>query len=225
VPGPAEKLSVMTSGRFIVLEGVDGAGTTTHTRLLAESLRAQGRAVRPTREPTDGPIGTMIRQMLSGRLVVPGLGGPRPPSWGTLALLFAADRLDHLEAEIDPNVRDGVIVLSDRYVHSSLAYQSLSAGGDDATRAWIQTINAQARQPDLTIVLDVPAEVTRARRRARSAQDDLYEEDTLQARLVAFYATIESYFPGERIVHVDAHRAVDVVAAEIRGLVNDTLAR
>jgi dTMP kinase len=215
----------MHSGRFIVLEGVDGAGTTTHTRLLTESLRARGRAVRATREPTDGPIGTMIRQMLSGRLVVPGIGGPRPPSWGTLALLFAADRLDHLEAEIEPNVRDGVVVLSDRYVHSSLAYQSLSAGGDDATRAWIQTINAQARQPDLTIVLDVPADVTRARRRARSAQDDLYEEDALQARLVAFYASIEAYFPGERIVHVDANRPLEVVAAEILAQVDDTLSR
>ncbi len=214
----------MNDGCFIVLEGVDGAGTTTHTRLLTEALRARGRAVRATREPSDGPIGVMIRQMLSGRLVVPGISGPRPPSWGTLALLFAADRLDHLEAEIDPNVRDGMVVLSDRYVHSSLAYQSLSAGGDDATRAWIRAINGQARRPDLTIVLDVPVDVTRARRRARGTQDELYEEDALQARLVAFYATIEGYFPGERIVHVDAHRDADVVAAEILALALDVRA-
>ncbi len=205
----------MNEGNFIVLEGVDGAGTTTHTRLLAERLRGRGLPVCTTREPTDGPIGTMIRQMLSGRIVVPGMRGPRPPSWGTMALLFAADRLDHIEAEIAPNLQDGVIVLSDRYRHSSVAYQTLSAGGGDDILAWVRTINAHALRPDLTIVLDVPADVTRSRRRARAGQDALYEEDALQAQLVDFYLTIERYFPDEQIVHVDANRDQEAVAADI----------
>ena len=205
----------MIEGHFIVLEGVDGAGTTTHTRLLAETLRGRGLPVRATREPSDGPIGMMLRQMLSGRLVVPGMRGPRPPSWGTMALLFAADRLDHIEAEIAPNLLDGVTVLSDRYVHSSIAYQSLSGGGGEDTLAWVRAINAHARKPDLTIVLDVPADVTRARRHARTGQDALYEEDELQARLVDFYRAIDRHFPNEPIVHVDANRDTALVAAEI----------
>src|SRR5688572_15881873 len=115
----------MVEGSFIVLEGVDGAGTTTHTKILTETLRKRGLPVHPTREPSDGPIGVLLRQMLTGRVVVPGLHGPRPPSWTTMALLFAADRVDHVEAEILPNLMDGVSVISDRYVHSSVAYQSI----------------------------------------------------------------------------------------------------
>lgn len=205
----------MIEGNFIVLEGVDGAGTTTHTRILAETLRARGLPVCTTREPTDGPIGMMIRQVLNGRIVVPGMGGPRPPSWDTMALLFAADRLDHIESEIVPNLFDGVTVLSDRYVHSSLAYQSLTSGGGEETLAWVRAINAHARKPDLTIVLDVAADVSRARRHARTGKETLYEEDELQARLASFYLDIERHFPGEPIVHVDAHRDMDAVAADI----------
>lgn len=205
----------MIEGNFIVIEGVDGAGTTTHTQLLATTLRARGLPVCTTREPSDGPIGMMIRQMLSGRIVVPGMRGPRPPSWGTMALLFAADRLDHIEAEIAPNLLDGVTVLCDRYEHSSVAYQSLSAGGGDDVLAWVHAINKHAQRPDLTIVLDAPADVTRTRRHARVGHDALYEEDELQGRLVDFYRTIEQHFPGEPIVHVDANRAIETVGADV----------
>ena len=205
----------MIEGHFIVLEGVDGAGTTTHTALLAETLRGHGLPVCATREPSDGPIGMIVRQILSGRVVVPGIRGPRPPSWGTMALLFAADRLDHVEAEIVPNLLDGVTVLSDRYVHSSIAYQSLAGGGGADTLAWVRSINAHARKPDLTIVLDVPADVTRARRHARMGRDALYEEDELQSQLVDFYEHIDAHFPGEPLVHVDANRDLATVAADI----------
>src|SRR5690606_18811113 len=123
----------MIEGLFIVLEGVDGAGTTTHTKLLADALRARGLPVHTTREPSDGPVGVQIRQILTGRLVVPGINGPRPPSWSTMALLFAADRMDHVEASITPNLMDGVTVISDRYYHSSVAYQSITGGGEPDT--------------------------------------------------------------------------------------------
>ena len=98
----------MIEGLFIALEGIDGAGTTTQLERLAGRLRERGLPVHRTREPSDGPIGTMIRQVLSGRIVVNGLQGPRPPSWTTMALLFAADRTDHVESEIVPNLMDGV---------------------------------------------------------------------------------------------------------------------
>ena len=205
----------MIEGLFIALEGVDGAGTTTHTRILMERMRARGLPTHSTREPSDGPIGTMIRQILSGRLVVPGVSGPRPPSWTTMALLFAADRTDHVEAEIVPNLMDGVTVLSDRYVHSSVAYQSLSSGGGDEAIRWVREINAEARRPDLTIVLDVSAETARERRDDRGGRAEIYEYDELQTSLAAFYENIEEHFPGENIVHVDANGSIEEVAEAV----------
>lgn len=207
----------MTFGHFIVLEGVDGAGTTTHTRILAESLRDIGLPVRTTREPSDGPIGVMIRQILSGRIVVPGMNGPRPPAWNTMALLFAADRLDHVEAEITPNLFDGVTILSDRYDYSSVAYQSITSGAPEGVVGWVRDLNKYARRPDLTLVIDVTADVASKRRIARGGPADLYEHDELQRKLVDFYSDLEKHFPHDPIVHIDGSRPIDVVATEIRG--------
>src|SRR5215510_12602157 len=99
-------------GRFVVLEGIDGSGTTTQVAKLGERFRSMRVPVRTTREPSDGPIGTMVRQVLTGRIVNP---GGRAPGWATMALLFAADRMDHVEAEIEPFVAAGGIMISDRY--------------------------------------------------------------------------------------------------------------
>lgn len=205
----------MVEGSFIVLEGVDGAGTTTHTKILSETLRKRGLPVHITREPSDGPIGVLLRQMLTGRVVVPGMHGPRAPSWSTMALLFAADRLDHVEAEILPNLMDGVSVISDRYVHSSVVYQSITGGGTADVVAWVREINRHARRPDLTIVLDIPAEVSAKRRQSRSAGREIFDGDELQKSLAAFYTTIDTHFPNDHIVHVNADRPVGDVAAEV----------
>ncbi|MFK7998446.1 MAG: dTMP kinase [Polyangiales bacterium] len=205
----------MIEGLFIALEGVDGAGTTTHTKILMERLGARGLPTHSTREPSDGPIGTMIRQILSGRLVVRGVSGPRPPSWTTMALLFAADRTDHVEAEIVPNLMDGVTVISDRYVHSSVAYQSLSSGGGEDSIRWVREINAEARRPDLTIVLDVTAETANSRRDDRGGRAELYEYEELQISLADFYTNIEKHFPGESIVHVDGNGSIEEVAEAV----------
>lgn len=212
----------MIEGLFIALEGVDGAGTTTHTKILMERLRARGLPTHSTREPSDGPIGTMIRQILSGRLVVRGVSGPRPPSWTTMALLFAADRTDHVEAEIVPNLMDGVTVISDRYVHSSVAYQSLSSGGGEDSIRWVREINVEARRPDLTIVLDVTAETANSRRDDRGGRAELYEYEELQISLADFYTNIEKYFPGENIVHVDANGSIEEVAEAVYAAVCKT---
>ncbi len=205
----------MIEGNFIVIEGVDGAGTTTHTALLRDALRAQGLPIHTTREPSDGPVGHLVRQILSGRVVVPGLRGSRPPSWSTMALLFAADRLDHVEAEILPNLMDGVTVISDRYDYSSVAYQALTAGGDTETVHWVREINRHARRPDLALVLDVSAEEAARRRHERSRVHEMYEDDTLQEQLGRFYEDIESHFPEDRVVHLDGERSVDEVAADV----------
>ena len=209
----------MIDGLFIVLEGVDGAGTTTHTKTLAASLGARGLPIHTTREPSDGPIGVMIRQILTGRLVVPGLHGARPPPWKTMALLFAADRADHVEAEIEPNLRDGVTVISDRYYHSSIAYQSATApeGADRAGEVakWVREINRYARKPDLTIVLDIPPDVAARRRAERGKGQEIYDDLELQRELSRFYREIDGFFPDERIVHVDSNASRDEVAEQI----------
>ena len=205
----------MIEGLFVVLEGVDGAGTTTHTGLLARALRKKGLPITTTREPSDGPIGMLIRQILTGRVVVPGISGNRPSSWTTMALLFGADRMDHLEATVHPNLMDGVTVISDRYDYSSVAYQSVTGGGEPETVQWIREINRHARRPDLTIVLDVDPATSARRRAARASGVEIFDDQELQAQLAAFYREIDAHFPGDNIVHIDASRTIEEVAADV----------
>ena len=94
------------SGRLIVLEGIDGAGTTTQTSRLVAALGARGVAAHATREPTTGPVGRLLREMLGG--------AHQPVDQTTLGLLFAADRADHLQREIEPELARGTVVVSDR---------------------------------------------------------------------------------------------------------------
>ncbi len=185
-------------GLFVVFEGIDGAGTTTQARLLHEALVAQNVPVHLTQEPSEGPVGTVIRQFLSGRLVVKGMSGPRPPRWPTMALLFAADRVDHLETEILPNLADGITVLCDRYVFSSLVYQT-ETSGDFGNLAWIENLNKLAPRPDLTLVLDVPAATAAKRRQGRREMEQIYDDLELQERLTRRYRELPTRYPGERI--------------------------
>jgi len=202
-------------GHFIVIEGIDGSGTTTQCSILAQRLASKGLPTHTTREPSDGPIGVLIRQILTGRVVVPGRHGARPPGWATMATLFASDRLDHLQAEIIPNLIDGVTVISDRYDHSSVAYQTVGGGGGDDVTAWVREVNRRARRPDLTLVLDVDPKVAAGRRGMRSGGPELYEVDEMQVEIAKFYAKIDEIFPDDTIRHIDANRGVDAVAATI----------
>jgi dTMP kinase len=204
----------MPQGLFIVIEGVDGAGTTTQVAAVASVLRQRRWAVRETREPSAGPVGALLRLCLSGRLVTAGQLGMRAPNWKTMALMFAADRMDHIEAEIGPLLEEGVCVISDRYYHSSVAYQSRSASDMSGAIDWIRSINSQARKPDLTLVLDVPAEQAKARRRQRGGVE-LYDDDALQERLVEFYAQLEQHFPSEKIVHVNGTASIQQITSEL----------
>jgi dTMP kinase len=200
-------------GRFVVLEGIDGAGTTTHVGRLAERLRAMQVPVRATREPSDGPVGTLVRQVLTGRVVIP---GGRAPGWATMALLFAADRMDHVESEIDLFVAEGGIMISDRYDASSLAYQSVSSGADSKEAVeWIRSLNRYVRRPDLTIVLDVPPETASERRLQRGEAAQLYEQNEVQRALAAFYRDLAKHMPKDRVVVIDASGPVDEVHARI----------
>jgi dTMP kinase len=197
------------AGRFVVLEGIDGAGTTTHVARLADRLRGLRVHVRATREPSDGPVGVLIRQILTGRVVVP---GGRAPAWASMALLFAADRMDHVESEIEPVLADGGVVLSDRYDASSLAYQSVSSGTEaGAAVEWIRSLNRYARRPDLTIVLDVAPEVAAERRALRGEAAQLYEQNEVQRALAVFYRNLARHMPDDRIAVVEASGTIDEV--------------
>jgi dTMP kinase len=167
---------------FLVLEGIDGSGTTTQSQRLAERLRARGHRVLETREPSRGPIGTLTRQMLAA-------GSATTVGPEALALLFAADRLEHLAREIEPALARGELVICDRYLVSSWTYQSL-----DCDPAWVRTINRHARWPDRTFVFTLPAELALARvaaRRARSGEPiERFDEADTQRRLAEGYARV-----------------------------------
>ncbi len=208
----------MSRGLFVVLEGIDGAGTTTQTDRLARSLRRMGQRVHATREPSTGPIGALLRQILSGRLLAgsrrrPGVLGA--PEWETMALLFAADRLDHVATEIEPVVAAGGIVLSDRYDASSLAYQSVTSNGDDDALDWIRTLNRRALRPDLVVVLDVPVEIAEARRASRGDADELYDARATQVALAEFYRALAVHAPRDRIVVISGEGSADDVEARV----------
>lgn len=201
-------------GRFLVVEGVDGSGTTTQTRALVQALTARGREALATFEPSDGPVGRFIRSVLEHKLVAPATGEPWTARWSTLALLFAADRLDHVDTVIEPALVAGKIVVSDRYDLSSLAYQSVTAE-DDRVLPWIGELNRYARRPDLTLVLDVPFEESRKRRRARGGSEELFDADAIQRRLVEAYARAEALVPKDRLLHVDGVGTVEEVADRV----------
>jgi dTMP kinase len=197
---------VAAMSKLVVLEGLDGAGTTTQARRLADSLRADGHRVHVTREPSDGPIGSLLRAMLTGGHAIAG----QTIDQATFGLLFAADRMDHVQREVAPALADGMIVISDRYVHSSLAYQ-----GTGAARAWIKTLNQAARRPDLTVFLRVSAEVAAARRAAAGRVEELFEAIAMQRRVAAGYEEVvaELIAAGEAITTLDGEASLDEVTA------------
>jgi dTMP kinase len=202
-------------GRFVVLEGLDGAGTTTQARLLGERLRAEGRAVHVTAEPSTGPVGSLIRQVLLRRVTGGRADGFDPRA---LALLFAADRLDHLAAEVAPRLAEGSDVVSDRYTLSSLAYQALTTGD----LAWVERINERAQAPDLTIFLRVRAGLALGRRRAAATEPELYEVAAFQRRVARSYqrAIARLRSAGQRVEVLDGEAPVEVVAEGIARLVH-----
>lgn len=191
-------------GQFIVIEGIDGAGTTTQLQLVASLLRERGFAVLTTREPSDGPVGRFIRQQL-----VSAPGAERPVDELALAALFAADRLNHLHREVLPAISRGDFVLCDRYLWSSFAYQTESVGDD----AWVRALNAKALQPSLTVLVDVSAELASTRRAQRGGEAERYEDDAFQARLVTRYRALCAADPTGFLV--DGAQSKNAIAAQI----------
>lgn len=205
-----------------MFEGLDGAGTSTQVRLLSDRLRRDrpDQPVSVTAEPSSGPVGNLVRQVLRGRTTaLTALGQPLPFDRRALALLFAADRLDHVSCEIMPLVEAGWLVISDRYVWSSLAYQSL-----DAPMEWVAQANRFAPQPDLLIVLDVPAQVGLARVDASRPGREIFEEEDTLGRVADAYRAALKAHPARRMRILAGDRPVDDIAEEVWIEVRDLIA-
>jgi dTMP kinase len=200
-------MSSMGQPRFVVLEGLDGAGTTTQAELLAGVLRARGLRVCLAAEPTDGPLGRVLRSHVRRELTL----DPH-----AAALVFSADRADHLDRVIRPALERGEWVVCDRYLLSTLAYQG--AGGVDP--AAVLAASRTFEVPDLVIFLDVPLPVLAERLAERTqGAPDRYDDPDFAPRLREAYGrSIELLRRrGDRVEIVDGEAPVDNVLEAVRG--------
>jgi dTMP kinase len=206
--------------KFIVIEGLDGAGTTTQARRLTERLAELGHGTLLTREPSDGPIGVLIRQMLSMRVVSRAGGNFVPINRESLALLFAADRLDHIQNEIIPALQDKKFVVTDRYYHSSFVYQGDIDESDHFDIQWVKTLNERALKPDITFFVEADVELCLSRISRRN-QTDIYESREKLSRLHTRYAQVFDALEnaGERVVRLDASLPIQTLHEQILDLV------
>jgi dTMP kinase len=183
-------------GIFIIIEGLDGSGKTTQAKLLAKKLE-KTHSVLLTAEPSCGKTGSYIREDCLYE-------EKRLPTEAE-ALLFAADRIEHMYSEVKPALEDGKLVICDRYIYSSLAYQG-SAG---LSLDWIKTINARALQPDFSIFIDVPPErVIERLQRKKSVMETLETQQKVREIYLKYVAKGE-------LVRVDGDKPKDVVAEEL----------
>jgi dTMP kinase len=197
---------VSAPGRLIVFEGLDGAGTTTQAKILAERLQKQGRTVYLAHQPSEGPVGLLIRQVLAGRAATTQADGKLGVvDERVMALLFAADRLDHLNSQIEPRLSRGEDVILDRYTLSSLAYQGVNVSHD-----FIHGANRFARRPDLTLFLYVPATIALERVRSRGAKLERYENAQQLSQIEREYSRLVGTLAS--VVSIDGTRPIQDVA-------------
>ena len=190
-------------GRFIVLEGPDGSGTTTHSKLLAETLRAKGEDVLLTAEPTDSTIGKFIREQLKAKTI-------ESPS--ALQLLFCADRAWHIEKVIKPALAAGKTVISDRYVISTLIYgEALGLDPD-----WLVRVNTPFVEPDIMIIA-LPALHVCLERIMKRKQLDVFENTRFQKLVYDLYEKAGA--EDEATIVIDTGGEKEDVAASILKIV------
>lgn len=195
---------MIRKGCFVCIEGLDGSGKSTQARLLAERLQ-KTRRVLLTVEPSRGRIGTFIRQSY--------LYGENRLSSVVEALLFAADRVDHVQNEIAPALETGDVVISDRYVYSSLAYQ----GAAGLSLEWIEKVNSHALRPDIALFLDVDLGTVMKRLKPRKS---IMENLETQERVRSYYLDLVKVGLLRR---VDGNRVKSEIAEETFSIVQDFL--
>lgn len=212
-----DDVSGAASGWFITLEGGDGAGKTTQAERLEQWLGEHSRHVVRTREPGGTELGQKIREIV---LHERGHISPRAE-----ALLYAADRAHHVETVVRPALARGSVVLQDRYIDSSVAYQGVGRGlGAEQIRG-VSDWAAEGQTPDLTVLLDL--DVTVGRARVAAARGDVF--DRLESEAETFHETVRRAFLAmadaepTRFLVVDAAEPADVVQERIRAAVSGLL--
>jgi dTMP kinase len=205
-----------TSGLFITLEGGDGSGKSTQAELLSEWLRERGRTVLRTREPGGTDVGNEVREIV---LHHRGDIAPRAE-----ALLYAADRAHHIASTVRPALARGEVVIQDRYLDSSVAYQGVGRVLDPVEIRELSLWAAEGLLPDLTILLDLDETVARTRLdSARTRYDRLEAEKAeFHARVRTAYLDLAEAEP-ERFLVLDASQPVADIAALIRARVDPLL--
>lgn len=198
----------MDKGNFIAFEGIDGSGKSTQIRLLSERMKAEGICCYTTMEPTDSPIGSLIHQIMTGRIKTDNK---------VIAALFAADRLDHLLNDVDGivhKINEGITVLTDRYYFSSYAYHSV-----DMPMDWVIKANEQSSnilRPALNIFIDIDPDTAMERIAKNRFHQELFEK---KSRLIQvrekYLEAFEKLKDIENIVIVDGNRNEREIAEEI----------
>lgn len=195
-------------GLFFAFEGIDGSGKSTQIKSLVEQLRNHGLKCYETCEPSEGPVGTMVRQILTGRMKADGR---------VITSLFAADRLDHLTNEVNGLCKEidrGITVVTDRYYFSNYAYNSV-----DMDMNWVMECNrlsSELLRPTLNIFLDIPVDVALERISKNRLHTELYEkEERLLAVRKNYFKAFELTKDRERVAIIDANAAPEVVAQRV----------
>lgn len=185
---------------FIAFEGLDGSGSSTQSRLLAERLEKNGKPSLLTKEPTsDSPIGKLIREVLQHKWSASPEG---------LQLLFSADRAEHLKNEIEPGLQNDQIVITDRYLFSTLAY-----GGMNVDMEWLKVLNKNFQLPDITFLFKLDPEECINRIAGRGSDYELFEEAEKLAKIWENYEKIAEDY--ENIQVIDATKTIEEISEEI----------
>ncbi|MHB1618788.1 MAG: dTMP kinase [Sulfuricella sp.] len=203
-------ISNKNNAKFITLEGIDGAGKSTHLNWLAGLLRSQGKNVLVTREPGGTPLGEALRELLLHQAM----------HLETEALLMFAARREHLDKVIIPALREGTWVISDRFTDASFAYQGGGRGLDESKLKILEQWVQQDLQPDLTLLFDVTLEVSRKRLSSNASLDRFEQEkqDFFQ-RVRDAYLKRAAQFP-ERIRVIDSGRTLNEIQVSLEDIIS-----
>lgn len=208
-----EKTNSQSRGVFIAFEGIDGSGKSTQIKKLTGRLASLNIRCYETREPTDAPIGSLIHQIMTGRISVDNRA---------IACLFAADRVDHLLNPFDgicKKLEDGISVVSDRYYFSSYAYH-----GVDIDMDWVineNRISSEILKPTVTVFLDLPVKRALERIQRERFHTELYEkEERLTKVREKYFEAFEKLKCSENVAVIDADDSVENIAEKIWGKVS-----
>ena len=200
-------------GKFLVIEGIDGCGKSTQVKMLTEWLGKNNIPFFLTKEPSEKGFRKIIKELVSDKTKIddPALD----------ALLFTADRKLHIDTEIKPALEEGKIVISDRYYHSTFAYQQTQG----LELEWLREINRFALKPFLTIIFDVPAEISVERLSKDSTRKsfDKFEKSEFLSKLRENYLKLVQELKEEKIIIIDTNKAPELIFEELKGIMTREL--